>query len=79
MMSLLLKKEIQIVLDFTGGIFGIVILFFMPAAEAYRARELIHREGNPRNYVSWLPKLIGMVGLAFLVFNMYNIIAKLIK
>ena len=78
-MSWLLETQIQIVLDFTGGIFGIFILFFIPAAEVYKARELMHREGNPRNYIRLLPILISVLGAIFMGLNIYGIIRKLVN
>ena len=78
-MSLLLREQIQIVLDFTGGIFGIFILFFIPAAEVYKARKLIHREGNPQNYIPWLPIVVSILGLVFMGFNLYHIIINMEK
>ncbi len=41
--SVELQKYIQYVLDFTGGIFGSVILFFIPAIEVYKARKMVHK------------------------------------
>lgn len=43
--SVLLEDYIQYVLDFTGGIFGSVILFFIPACEVYSARKRVHKQG----------------------------------
>lgn len=77
LMSWLLQGEIQVVLNFTGGIFGIFILFLMPCIEVYYARKKVHVEGNPQNYLSWLPIFIFVLGLAFMVLNLYHIISKL--
>lgn len=37
--GLTLKHYIQYVLDFTGGVFGTVILFFFPCLEVYKSRK----------------------------------------
>lgn len=77
-MSWQLQDKIQTVLNFTGGIFGILILFLMPCMEVYKAREIMHRPGDPRNYIRQLPIIIGCLGFAFMGFNLYHIIEKLI-
>jgi len=38
--SYALKDNIQVALSFTGGIFGCIILFFLPCLEVYKARKL---------------------------------------
>lgn len=43
--GLTLKHQIQYVLDFTGGVFGSVILFFFPCLEVYQARKQVWRKG----------------------------------
>lgn len=43
--GLTLKHYIQYVLDFTGGVFGSVILFFLPCLEVYKARKQVWRKG----------------------------------
>lgn len=77
LMSWLLQDKIQTVLNFTGGIFGIFILFIMPCIEVFQARRLSHTHGNPKNYITWLPMLVGVLGIAFMVLNLYHIISKL--
>lgn len=77
LMSWLLQDKIQVVLNFTGGIFGIFILFLMPCIEVYYARNKTHTPGNPRNYIPWLPIFIGVLGMAFMVLNLYHIISKM--
>ena len=43
--GLTLKDYIQYVLDFTGGVFGSMILFFLPCLEVYQARKRVWRQG----------------------------------
>ena len=43
--GLTLKDYIQYVLDFTGGVFGSMILFFLPCIEVYQARKQVWRRG----------------------------------
>ena len=43
--GLTLKDYIQYVLDFTGGVFGSIILFFLPCIEVYQARKQVWRRG----------------------------------
>jgi hypothetical protein len=43
--GLTLKDYIQYVLDFTGGVFGSMILFFFPCIEVYQARKQVWRQG----------------------------------
>ena len=76
-MSWLLQDKIQVVLNFTGGIFGIFILFLMPCIEVYQARKLTHTPGNPKNYINWLPIAIAILGIIFMGLNLYHIISKL--
>lgn len=75
--SWLLQNSIQVVLNFTGGIFGIFILFLMPCIEVFQARRLTHTEGNPRNYIRWLPIVVGVLGIGFMILNLYHIISKM--
>lgn len=77
LMSWLLQDKIQVVLNFTGGIFGIIILFVMPCVEVFQARKLSHTPGNPRNYIAWLPIFVGVLGIAFMGLNLYHIISGL--
>jgi len=74
-----LQNQIKIVLDFTGGIFGIIILFIIPCMEVYASRNKIHRQGNPRNYIRYLPIILGALGLLFMGFNLFHIISDIIK
>jgi amino acid permease len=74
-LSWLFRSNIQTVLDFTGGIFGILILFLMPGIELYRAREVL---GEKRNIVvTCLPLAIAVLGIAFMGFNLFRIIRNL--
>jgi Mn2+/Fe2+ NRAMP family transporter len=77
LMSWLLQDKIQVVLNFTGGIFGIFILFLMPCIEVFYARKKVHEEGKPKNYLSWLPLMIFVLGVGFMVLNLYHIISKM--
>ena len=74
--SALLQNEIQIVLDFNGGIFGTFILFFLPALEVMKARKVVRREGDPINYIKWLPLFILLLGVGFMGFNLYHVLTK---
>lgn len=49
--GLTLKDYIQYVLDFTGGVFGSAILFFIPTFEVYSARKQVFRTGDVKNYI----------------------------
>lgn len=49
--GLTLQEYIQYVLDFTGGVFGSMILFFLPCMEVYSARKRVFRAGDVKNYI----------------------------
>ena len=74
--SFFLQHEIQIVLDFNGGIFGTFIVFFLPTLEVWKARKKFESENKPKNYIPSLPIIVGGLGIIFTVYNMYNIIDK---
>lgn len=77
LISVLLQEYIQYVLDFTGGIFGTVILFFIPALEVYKARKKVHTNGEVKNYMERLPLIIIGLGIVFMLFNLFGVIYKL--
>lgn len=72
-----LQDKIQTVFDFTGGVFGIVIIFLMPSVCVYKARILTEKQVSGK-VNQWLPIFIGVLGVAFLVFNLYDIIVGLV-
>jgi putative effector of murein hydrolase LrgA (UPF0299 family) len=78
LISAFLQDHIQIVLDFTGGIFGMGTLFFIPVLEVWRARKIIHRQGEPRNYIVWLPIVVAIFSSLLLCLNLYHIINKIV-
>jgi hypothetical protein len=49
--GLTLQEYIQYVLDFTGGVFGSMILFFLPCMEVYSSRKRVFRTGDVKNYI----------------------------
>ena len=49
--GLTLQEYIQYVLDFTGGVFGSIILFFLPCLEVYSSRKRVYRNGDRKNYL----------------------------
>jgi hypothetical protein len=75
--GLTLKHYIQYVLDFTGGVFGSMILFFLPCFEVYQARKQVWRKGETKNYIEKLPIVIMVLGGIFMTFNLYEVIKKL--
>ena len=80
LLSCVLKDEIQVVLDFTGGIFGIFILFVMPCVEVHCARKRRFTEGSSGSsgkLEGSLPIFVGVLGLGFMGLNLYNIISKM--
>ena len=70
-MSLLLKDQIQIVLDFTGGICATLVLFFVATAEIIGSRKLLQRD-SPTKKFPGIPKLFYIVGIVFLGFSIYG-------
>jgi hypothetical protein len=76
--GLTLKHYIQYVLDFTGGVFGSVILFFVPCLEVYSARKQVWRKGEVKNYIEKLPIVIMVLGGLFMSFNLFQVIKNLI-
>lgn len=76
-MSWLLKHEIQVVLNFTGGIFGIFILFLMPCIEVFYVRRRVDVGDGRRDYLVWLPVILFIFGIGFMGLNLYSIITKL--
>ena len=80
--SYFLRNDIQIVLDFTGGILGSFILFIMPSLEVYKARQLATGEGEKQKKLGaarWMPLVVIGVGVAAIVFNLYQTISNLLK
>lgn len=69
--------QIEVAIGFTGGIFGSLILFFLPCLEVYQARKKMKLER--KNYVEWLPVAVMVVGLILTGFNLYQLILKLNK
>jgi hypothetical protein len=49
-LSWILQSKIQTVLDVTGGILGIFILFFIPTIEVYKARKVVHLQGDTKKW-----------------------------
>jgi hypothetical protein len=45
--------------------------------EVYYARKKTYVEANPKNYISWLPVVIGLLGIGFLGLNLYHMIFNL--
>lgn len=68
LMAWQLQNKIQIVLDVTGGILGIVILFIIPACEAYKSRVLWEGETIKKRKIV-MPALLFGLGIAFIVVN----------
>lgn len=77
--GLTLKSYIQYVLDFTGGVFGSAILFFIPTFEVYSARKQVFRRGEVKNYIEKLPLVLMFLGGIFMSFNLYQVINKLVS
>ena len=69
--SFALKDQIQVALSFTGGIFGCLILFFLPCLEVYKARKLFPAKKSFLNSYVWMPLGIMAFGSICTVFNLY--------
>jgi amino acid permease len=77
--SFVLKNQIQTALNFTGGIFGCLILFIMPSLVVYKARKLFPTPKSFLNSYVWMPLAVVAIGVASLTFNLYQTISNLVK
>lgn len=77
--SYLLKDEIQIMLDFTGGILGAFNLLIMPSLEVYKARKLFPPVKSFLNSRSWFPLLMIVLGVGTIAYNLYRTISGLVQ
>lgn len=75
--SFLLKNDIQVVLDFTGGILGTFNLLIMPCLEIYKARKLSPPKQSFLNSYVWMPLVIIVLGVAAMGYNLYQTISSL--
>ncbi len=78
LISYLLQNEIQYVLDFTGGIFGAIIMFMLPCMEVLRSRKRQEKPGKINNYFKRLPYLVMLIGALTTGFNLYELVKKLV-
>jgi hypothetical protein len=77
--SFALKNQIQVALNFTGGIFGCIILFALPCMEVYKARKLFSTPKSFLNSYVWMPVALMVIGALCMIFNLYETIRKLIE
>lgn len=77
--SYLLKNDIQVVLDFTGGILGSFNLLIMPSMEVYKARKLFPPKKSWLNSYVWFPLFFVVLGVAAIVYNLYRTISGLVQ
>jgi len=73
--SFALREYIQVALNFTGGILGCLILFFLPAMEIIKARSLFPPKESFLNSYVWFPYFMIVLGGASMVFNLYQTIS----
>lgn len=83
-MSLAAQNYIQYVLDFTGGICGILVLIILPSFMVARARvktPMLSKEQSYESMVSnkYVPYVFMMVALCFLIYTLVEVITKLIS
>ena len=76
--SFALKNQIQVALNFTGGIFGCIILFALPCMEVFKARKLFPTPKSFLNSYVWMPIVLMVVGALCMIFNLYETIRKLV-
>ena len=66
---MVLKNYLQIVLDFTGGIFGIIIMIFCPCISLIKLKRLNVNSGI-------VPYSLILIGILLLIYNVYLVIKK---
>ena len=76
--SFALRDYIQVALNFTGGIFGCSILFFVPSLEIIKARSLFPKQPSFLSSKVWLPYLMMVIGGVSLCYNLYQTIHSLV-
>jgi hypothetical protein len=77
--SFALREYIQVALNFTGGILGCLILFFLPAMEIIKARSLFPPKPSFLNSYVWFPYFMIVLGALSMGFNLYQTIYQLVK
>lgn len=76
MLALVLRDDIELVIGFTGGICGVLILLIVPPLLVYKARKLcpLDPKRNPFKSVfysnAWIICLL-VLGAAFIPYNLY--------
>lgn len=75
--SFALRDYIQTALNFTGGILGCCILFFIPSMEVLKARSLFPVKKSFFNSAVWMPYAIIAIGFVSMGFNLYQTIISL--
>ena len=76
--SFALRDYIQVALNFTGGILGCLILFFLPALEVIKARSLFPPRKSFLNSYVWMPYAVIVIGAVSMAFNLYQTIQQLL-
>lgn len=83
LISLLAQNYIQYVLDFTGGICGILVLIILPSFLVARARiktPNLEKEKSLEAAVSnkYVPYVMIVAALGFLIYTLIEVIKKLV-
>lgn len=82
--SLAAQNYIQYVLDFTGGICGILVLIILPSFMVARARVKtpnLSKEQSYEAFVSnkYVPYTLILIAIGFLIYTLVEVITKLIS